>query len=200
MKRWIVLSGLPNDIDADAWTSDLAAAATERTGVRHCSGGADQPGSTGGLGTTWDLIGDTTPRQALPELFDAPVDAVSLIRVASHVVPCGTERRIKRTLLLTVRPETPAAVIARFEADLMAMPTHIPAIRSWSLSRTDGQTTWTHAWEQEFADPAALNGDYLLHPYHWTHVDRWFDPEIRGSIVEPAIAHLYRWADGPVLT
>ncbi|WP_439117653.1 hypothetical protein [Nocardia nova] len=45
-----------------------------------------------------------------------------------------------------------------------------------------------------------LNGDYLLHPYHWTCVDRWFDPEMPGAIVDPAIAHLYRWADGPLLS
>ncbi|MBL1078506.1 Dabb family protein [Nocardia sp. 2] len=123
-----------------------------------------------------------------------------LTPVAAHVAPCAADRRIKRTLLLTVRPGTAADVLERFESDLMAMASHIPAIKSWSLSRVSGDSRWTHVWEQEFESPDGLNGDYLLHPYHWTHVDRWFDPEIPGSIVEPAIAHLYRWADGPVLT
>lgn len=200
MSRWVILSDLPADVDPEPWTADLSKAATEHPGVLHCSGGVDQPGSAGGLGASWDLIGDTSPEKALPELFGGTVDAVPLTLAASQIVPCETDRRVKRTLLLTVRAGTPPDVIAQFESDLMAMPTHIPAIKSWALSRVTGPSRWTHAWEQEFADPMGLNGDYLLHPYHWTHVDRWFDPEVPGSIVEPAIAHLYRWAEGPVLT
>lgn len=193
MSRWIILS------DAPATERDItarAAAAAALPGVRHCSGGVDLPGSAGGRGAVWDLHADRTPEQALPGLDG---DAVRLEPLRALTVPLGGPGRIKRTLLLTVRAGTPAAVIARFEADLTAMPGHIAAIKSWSLSRVSGHARWTHAWEQEFADADGLNGDYLLHPYHWTHVDRWFDSEIPGSIVTPEIAHLYRRADGAVL-
>ncbi|MEU8530977.1 Dabb family protein [Streptomyces sp. NPDC048629] len=100
---------------------------------------------------------------------------------------------------------TPPETVARFEADVMGMPEHITAIRAWALSRvtTDvgrpAPARWTHVWEQEFADVDGLTGDYLLHPYHWTYVDRWFDPELPTSIVSPALAHVYRWTDTPVL-
>jgi hypothetical protein len=39
----------------------------------------------------------------------------------------------------------------------------------------------------------------MEHPYHWTGVERWFDPEIPGAIVDPDLAHLIRDARGPVL-
>ncbi|MGW0057113.1 Dabb family protein [Nocardia nova] len=144
---------------------------------------------------TWDVtcadLGAAWPGRP------ADADAVALTRLAGARV-AWSGKRIKRTLLLRVRPETAPAVVSRFEADLAAMPGHIAAIGSWTLSRAD-HPRWTHAWEQEFADLDKLNGDYLLHPYHWTCVDRWFDPEMPGAIVDPAIAHLYRWADGPLL-
>lgn len=198
MSRWVILSAVPEGDEADARIAALATDAAAAPGVQHCSGGVDLPGSTGGLGAAFDLTGDLAPDGALSNL-PGEVDVAALAPLASHIVPLEQSGRVKRTLLLTVRAGTPAAVVEQFEADLVAMPAHIDAIKSWSLSRVEGESRWTHAWEQEFADVDGLNGDYLLHPYHWTHVDRWFDSEVPGSIVEPQIAHLYRWATGPVL-
>ncbi|GAB2546514.1 Dabb family protein [Nocardia heshunensis] len=198
MSRWVILSSAPSGADVDAGLADAAAKAAAASGVTHCSAGVDLPGSTGGQGALWDLVADSAPATVLPGL-PADADVVPLAPVHARVARLDSARRIKRTLLLTVRHDTSPETVARFESDLMAMPAHIPAIKSWSLSRVPGHPRWTHVWEQEFADPDGLNGDYLLHPYHWTHVDRWFDAEIPGAIVEPAIAHLYRWADGPVL-
>ncbi len=165
------------------------------TGPAGASGGDDLPGSVGGLGMTWDLECDEIAA-AWPQR-PAAADTVALTRVAGARVALSG-KRIKRTLLLRVRPGTAAVVVDRFEAELTAMPEHITAIASWTLSRAT-HPHWTHAWEQEFADLDGLNGDYLLHPYHWTCVDRWFDPEIPTSIVDPAVAHLYRWVEGPLL-
>ncbi|OXR42186.1 hypothetical protein B7C42_05785 [Nocardia cerradoensis] len=178
MSRWVVRT--PVGID----------------GPPGAAGGDDLPGSVGGLGMTWDLSCDDIDA-AWPGR-PAAADAVALTRVAGGRVAMPG-KRIKRTLLLRVRPGTEPAVVDRFEADLAAMPGHIAAIGSWTLSRAD-HPRWTHAWEQEFADLDGLNADYLLHPYHWTCVDRWFDPEIPDSIVDPAVAHLYRWGEGPLLS
>ncbi|WP_067544313.1 Dabb family protein [Nocardia crassostreae] len=198
MNRWVILSEVPEVGDPETEIAARTAAAAAAPGVWHCSAGIDLPGSTGGLGMAWDLTGDTDPAVALPDL-PGRVDAVRLTPIASHLEPLPEPQRVKRTLLLTVRSGTPDEVVEQFESDLMAMPTHIAAIQSRSLSRITGDSRWTHAWEQEFADVDGLNGDYLLHPYHWTHVDRWFDPEIPTSIVKPDIAHLYRLAATPVL-
>ncbi len=197
MTRWVVLTAGPEDADELAAVVDKVASVP---GVDHCSAGREIPGSVGGLGVVWDLTTDLD-LEALQLPSDA--DAVPLATIAEHRSPQAGPR-VKRTLLLTIAPGTPADVIERFERDTVAMPDHIGSIRSWALSRVDtsvpgASTRWTHVWEQEFADVAGLVGEYLLHPYHWTHVDRWFDGEMPGHIVEPAIAHLYREASGPVL-
>ncbi|WP_433522649.1 Dabb family protein [Nocardia pseudovaccinii] len=188
MTRWFIRTPVDNGVVLpEAGTSS----------VRVCSAGPDLPGSVGGLGMTCDLTADVEPWRALPGL-PTSADIVALRPVASQQVTLSGPR-VKRTLLLRVRPGTPEHTVTRFEADLTAMPRHIRTIHSWALSRTDAAAGWTHAWEQEFADPDGLNGEYLLHPYHWTCVDRWFDAEIPDAIVEPAIAHIFRWADNPIL-
>ncbi|MGC0415506.1 Dabb family protein [Embleya sp. AB8] len=178
MTRWVVL-----------------AATMPAPGTSVVSAGPDLPGSVGGHGCSWDLVADTSPE--LP----AGADAVALLPVRAGFVPL-TGRRVKRTLLLTVRSGTSDAVRAEFESDLVAMPEHIPTIASWALSRVDPRgpaSRWTHVWEQEFADVEGLTGEYLLNPYHWAHVDRWFDGEVPGSIVESALAHVFRWSEVPAI-
>ncbi|MFF2084218.1 Dabb family protein [Nocardia sp. NPDC058176] len=101
---------------------------------------------------------------------------------------------VYRVLLLRVAPDTPLSTIERFEADLLRMPDHIDTIRSWQLSRVTraiGASPWTHVWAQEFTDLAGLNGPYLMHPVHWAHVDRWFDPECPESIVHDRVCHSF---------
>ncbi|MCX4725776.1 Dabb family protein [Streptomyces sp. NBC_01306] len=210
MTRWVIFTSTPEAV------TGLDRAAALLPGVRACSAGTDLPGSFGGLGLSGDLTTDgelsaSAVRSLLRDATidtkgdakaDAQVDAVPLAPVASRQVELSGPR-VKRTLALAVRPGTPPETVARFEADLMAMPDHIATIHSWALSRVDAtveSSRWTHVWEQEFADVDGLTGAYLLHPYHWTYVDRWFDSELPTSIVAPALAHVFRWAHAPVLT
>lgn len=202
MTRWVIRTPAAAGLESADDLNTLAKEVAGRPGVHACSAGPDLPGSVGGLGVTWDLTADVAPASVLPDL-PASADAVPLLPVASRTVALSGPR-VKRTLLLAVRSGTAQDVVERFEADLIAMPEHISTIRSWALSRVDTarpgvSTQWTHAWEQEFATVEGLTGEYLLHPYHWGYVDRWFDPEVPESIVEPALAHLFRMADGPVL-
>ncbi|WP_406284869.1 Dabb family protein [Embleya sp. NBC_00896] len=179
MTRWVVLAPTMPD-----------------PGSIRGSAGPDLPGSVGGLGYSWDLDADAAPERP------GTADAVALRPIRARFVPLDGPR-VKRTLLLTVRAGTPADVLAEFESDLMAMPEHITTIRSWALSRVDhaaAETPWTHAWEQEYATVEGLTGEYLLNPYHWAHVDRWFDGEVPGAIVEPRLAHVFRWSESPVIT
>ncbi|MYW05709.1 Dabb family protein [Streptomyces sp. SID3343] len=180
MSRLVVLA---------AHAPDLAA------GPGTISAGPDLPGTVGGRGYSWDLTDRPLPH--LPE----GADAVALRPVRDRFTALEGPR-VKRTLLLTVRAGTPADVVAEFESDLMAMPDHITTIGSWALSRVEGAvrpSRWTHAWEQEYATVEGLTGEYLLNPYHWAYVDRWFDAEMPGVIVEPRLAHVFRWSDAAVL-
>lgn len=167
------------------------------------------PPGMGAGAITWDLVldadapitpGDVLAHEAAHRLAGAVtvVTEVGLDPIAAAGVALEGPR-IKRTLLCTVRPGAPPESVARFEADLAEMPAHIHTIRSWALSRTTGRTRFTHAWEQEYATLDGLTGEYMLHPFHWTTVDAWFDPEVPDHVVDPVLAHLYAEYPGPVL-
>jgi hypothetical protein len=50
---------------------------------------------------------------------------------------------------------------------------------------------WSHIWAQEFETLDGLQRDYMVHPYHWAVVDRWFDPESPERVVAPGFAHVF---------
>jgi len=109
---------------------------------------------------------------------------------------------VYRTLLLRVVPGSDEATVKRFEDDLRLLPRYVPAITAWQLSRVEcavGASPWTHVFEQEFRNLDALMGPYLMHPIHWAHVDRWFDPECPEVIVRDRVCHSFCRAEAAVL-
>lgn len=138
-------------------------------------------------------------------LGDAAIAAINGVTYRNELVETrepGIRDCIHRTLLLAVKPGTPPAKIAQFEAEMREMPAHLPAIRNWSFSRAQtstGARAWTHIWEQEFADVAGLNGPYMMHPIHFAHIDRWFDTESHDWIVDPLLCHSYWPIDRSVI-
>jgi hypothetical protein len=110
---------------------------------------------------------------------------------------------VYRALLLRVLPDTDPGIVARFEAELSSMARYIPAIRAWQLSRVDdaiGTSQWTHVFEQQFSDVDGLMGPYLMHPIHWSLVDRWFDPECPDVIIRDRVCHSFCHCDAAVLS
>lgn len=74
------------------------------------------------------------------------------------------------------------------------MPRYIKSIQRWQLSTTDSGTglhPWTHVWEQEYATLGGLTGTYIMHPEHWSNVERWFDPEYPEWLVDPVLVHTF---------
>ncbi len=114
----------------------------------------------------------------------------------------GLANGVYRVLLLSVDEGIDPALVDRFEAETRTMPYYIPAIRNWQLSRADeatGARRWTHVWEQEYADAAGLMGPYMMHPYHWARIDRWFDPECPERIVDARLCHSFCAMEASVL-
>jgi Stress responsive A/B Barrel Domain len=199
------LTASPEEIRS--WLAD-ANALSGLPEVTGSSASENLPGSVGGGDAVWDLRTQDSLSgiPAVSELMSAAC-AASTETLALNTIASGHRdlpgARIKRTLALTVRAGTSEPQMQRFERSLQAMPDHIPEISSWSLSRVRPEASnsrWTHVWEQEFADVAGLRVAYMRSPYHWTGVDRWFDPEVPCSIVEPRLAHMFGWTDRPVLT
>jgi hypothetical protein len=188
----------------------LRDAAPKLPGLVRSQLGRHLPGAVGGSAYTWDAwLEERAPmleawlsaeplRSALAAA-GARVDAVRFRPQQGHVAERGIRQPIKRTLLLRVFPQTPPGVIARFDADMCRMPDHIRAIRNWAYSRPDPalhSTSWTHVWEQEYAQLEGLQLDYMLHPYHWAYIDRYYDVESGHQIVDPRLAHVFYRAEG----
>jgi len=92
--------------------------------------------------------------------------------------------------------------LARFAAEACAMPRHVRSIRRWQLAtatEAGGTRPWSHVWEQEYDDLAGLTGPYMLHPCHWSQVDRWFDPEDPDWLVDTLLCHSFCQTDSPVI-
>ena len=146
----------------------------------------------------------TSAAEVFENLLTAP--GVSHVNGATYSgVPISTTNRsatIYRTLLLRVRPGTADHAMTRFEEELRLLPSYVPSIHTWQLSRVDtavGTSEWTHVFEQEFADLKGLTGPYLMHPIHWAYVDRWFDPECPEAIVRDRVCHSYCSSPGGLL-
>jgi len=94
--------------------------------------------------------------------------------------------------------------LAAFAAQTASLPRAIKAIRRWQIATaTPGEASglhgWTHIWEQEYADRSGLEGPYMMHPAHWAHVERWFDPEYPEWLVHPLLVHTFCEIGRPVI-
>lgn len=132
---------------------------------------------------------DTKALQALPGV--QRLDVASLNCIGSGSRAHAQPNHIWRTLLLKVKPGAEAEAVARFEAELLLMPDYITGIQRWALSRVIGESGWSHVWQQEFAQIDDLMGEYLMHPFHWGWIDRYFDADSPDCLVDLAISHNY---------
>jgi hypothetical protein len=152
------------------------------------------PGVYNGGDWLWKL---RAPQLSSLEAAAAPLAALHVDRAIYRDGEGGgdwSRRGVYRALLLSLRPGVPQAAVARFERELLAMPRYITSIRGWRLSRvlhSTGARSWSHVWEQRYDALEGLAGTYMLHPYHWAHVDRWFDPESPDWIVDTHLCHSY---------
>ncbi|MBP0619207.1 Dabb family protein [Cupriavidus consociatus] len=167
-------------------------------GLRQVAIGRNLAGSWGAGDYTLDLQFDPMP--ACPPPHDAGLAAAlngmaEVDRVAYSPISVGLRaprlrQGIWRTLMFRVRSEAPDWQVRGLEQDLLRMPDYMPGILNWRLARVLSPNTWTHVWQQEFASAEDLLGEYLMHPFHWGRVDRWFDPEFPEWTVQ-AISHAF---------
>lgn len=190
------------------------AARTDLTAALKALNGAAAPVMEGNFNG-----GDVAARFAFPDeaAYRAARPAIDAAIAAAGAVQCnwalfgngqsavdapGLADRVWRGLLLCADRPQATARLAEFEAEMVLMPKYIPAIRNWRLApaiESGGDLPWTHVWEQEYADIGGLMGPYMLHPYHWAVIDRWFDPECPDWVVNTRLCHSFAAFGAPVL-
>lgn len=195
----------------------LRQAAEDIDEIDRSHAGLHLPGSVGGGDLTWDLLlpdqhaleslrqrekAGAGLRDALFGASPALATSVSALHAAALEVVSASVRHpetsgIKRTNFVRVLETAPRDRVAQWEREVPRLADHVPAIRNWSLSRVldflgdRPPTIWTHAWEQDFETVEGLNEDYMLSPYHWGHLDGWYDLEDPRCIMDPHLAHVY---------
>lgn len=124
--------------------------------------------------------------------------ALGLETVGAGRSRAGLAQGVKRTALFRALPGISPERVERWEQDLLEMPAHVTSILNWRLARAIAldwsslhTPAWTHVWEQEYATLEGLSVDYMVHPHHWAHVDRAFDPESGAQIIDTALCHAY---------
>ncbi|WP_305094139.1 Dabb family protein [Prescottella sp. R16] len=167
------------------------------------------PGGIGGTDAVARIrFADETGWQAIEAgvsdaLGSAAVAHVDGVVHTGRVCPSrGGTPTIFRTLLVAVDPAADPELVRRFESETAAMPHYIPSIGPAQCAPAGdpvGDARWTHVWEQEYATLDGLTGPYMTHPYHWAHVDRWFDPE-RGQRIVTALRHSFVTVGASLLT
>ena len=106
----------------------------------------------------------------------------------------GLKNGIYRVALFCANHNATPRRVAAFGEDTARMPRYIKRIRNWQLSRvteSSGRRPWTHVWEQEYEDIGGLQHAYMMHPHHWGHIDRWFDPECQDWLIDTYLCHTY---------
>lgn len=192
----------------DRLVTDIRAAAAATGADRWIVEHTDRGSRNGGDVLAHLRFYDVSQWQSAADAFLAVLDDPAITRIngvayAGTPVTTGSPGSVYRTLLLRVAPGTDRDTIARFEAELSAMPRYVETIRAWQLSRvleSVGTSAWTHVFEQEFSDVDGLMGPYLMHPIHWAVVDRWFDPETTDVIIRDRVCHSFCVSADRVLT
>jgi hypothetical protein len=111
----------------------------------------------------------------------------------------GLTNGVYRVALFCANHKATPQRLEAFGKDTFMMGHYIKKIRNWQISRvldSSGVRPWTHVWEQEYADIAGLQHAYMLHPHHWGHIDRWFDPECQDWLIDTYLCHTF--ADLPL--
>lgn len=155
----------------------------------------------GDVSAVWNFASEADYRGARPAI-DAVLGGKGVVRCdwsffahgQTGVSSPGLASGIHRSLFLCADQDPTAERLARFEAEMVRMADYIPAIRNWRLSRVaeaGGELPWTHVWEQEYDDIGGLLGPYMLHPYHWAFIDRWFDHECPDWLANLRLCHSF---------
>jgi hypothetical protein len=155
----------------------------------------------GDLSAIWRFADEGACQAARPAI-DAALSGTGIARVDSctfadgqtGITEPGLASGVHRTLFLCADHAVTEARLAQFEAEMVQMARYIPAIRNWRFSRVaeaSGELPWTHVWEQEYEDIGGLMGPYMLHPYHWALIDRWFDHECPDWLVNLRLCHSF---------
>ena len=206
MYNWVAVVSLAESGD-DTAAQAIRAAVSGLPAARTTLAEPTLPGTLNGghliCRVAFDSVGDYRDSvngregRAVRALLDDPTTVSGLDEVTYDGGDSGGTANIPtlyRVALFAATLNPTEARLSDFRRQTIAMPRHVKTIQRWQLSTTDtasGSNRWTHVWEQEYADLQGLTGAYMMHPVHWSNVERWFDPEYPEWLVDRPLVHTF---------
>lgn len=114
----------------------------------------------------------------------------------------GEEAACHRVLIYEIIPDADPAALEKMETIMPDMANYIPGLINCKLAKvveSAGTMNWGYAFECDFDDPMTFLTNYNFPPYHWTNVDKFFEPACAEWVADPNLCTPYIAADGAFL-
>lgn len=107
-----------------------------------------------------------------------------------------------RVLIFSLIEDADPKMIEKMEAFTCGMVDFVPGLRNCKLAKvieSTGSFDWAYAFECDFDEPGSFLGKYMTTPYHFTYVDKFFEPACNEWIVDPGLCTPYCAQEKPFL-
>ncbi len=108
-----------------------------------------------------------------------------------------------RVLIFHMLPEFHTEELEKMLVEnIVRFPTFVPKMVNCKLSKiveTSGTNHWDYAFECDYEEIMDYFGQYLMTPYHWGFIDRFFEPSAKEFFIDPNLASVYCFAPTPFL-
>ncbi len=114
----------------------------------------------------------------------------------------GEEAACHRVLIYEIIPDADPAALEKMERIMPDMADYIPGLINCKLAKvveSSGTMNWGYAFECDFDDPMTFLTNYNFRPYHWTNVDKFFEPACSEWVADPNLCTPYIAADSAFL-
>lgn len=99
-----------------------------------------------------------------------------------------------RLLIFSLNDGADPALVEKMERTIVKFPDYVPQIanaRFAKIIETKGTNNWDYAFDVEYEKIEDYFGWYLGTPYHWSYIDRFFEPTASDFIIEPHLCSVY---------
>lgn len=112
------------------------------------------------------------------------------------------QAKCHRVLIYAIVPDAKPEMLEKMESIMPDMPNYIPGLLNCKLARVEeysGTMKWAYAFECDFDDPMTFLTSYNFRPYHWSFIDKFFEPSCEEWVADPNLCTPYIAADSAFL-
>ncbi len=147
--------------------------------------------------SAWNELNSTLENTGIIDHYEYVAYGDGKMNITSETAGCH------RVLIYEIIPDADPASLKKMEQIMPDMCLYIPGLLNCKLARVDecsGRKKWGYAFECDYDDPMTFLTNYNYRPYHWTNVDKFFEPACAEWVADPDLCTPYIAADTAFLT